>query len=334
MAIIGKFLFRAAIGVAFFGASGGSYASDVSYNLTIPIQGDLTIAGTITTDGNLGALIAADIVSYDFSETSTSIPYTAQFNPSNSVMSISGVGANSFGVYINSSANGGGYLVSEVATGPGEYSTLNPIVLPGGSGIGHYSNCTISCLENNVTYLGTISDYGNGVGGGGPSGEEGYLVNPYSGSGITYIAGPGLAQTSPVPPVGGCLLFRAAICFKFSDVINRAWVDPATAFGYTYQMTSDSLFTEILDLPTGFLEPFTVTSPGCSIPGTFGAGQSVDFAALCGGGVSEFTVTGIDPMFDPTNSGAFPIQLAFNTPTADFVAGALGSAVPEPATWP
>jgi hypothetical protein len=60
------------------------------------------------------------------------------------------------------------------------------------------------------------------------------------------------------------------------------WFDPPTASGYTYQMTDGSLFTEIVDLPTGFLKPFDVTAPGCSIPGTFEGGQSVNFVALCG----------------------------------------------------
>ena len=71
-------------------------------------------------------------------------------------------------------------------------------------------------------------------------------------------------------------------------------------------------------------------APGCSIPGTFQAGQSVDFVALCGQGVSSFEITGIDPMFDPTDVEAFPIELAFNTPTADFIAAPIGPAVPAP----
>ena len=117
-----------------------------------------------------------------------------------------------------------------------------------------------------------------------------------------------------------------------NGVASGDWFDPATAFGYTYQMTNGGLFTEILDLPTGFVGPFDVTSPGCSIPGTFEAGQSVNFVALCGQGVSAFTVTGIDPPFDPTDPGAFPIELAFNSPTADFDAEPLGTAVPEPSS--
>ena len=96
-------------------------------------------------------------------------------------------------------------------------------------------------------------------------------------------------------------------------------------------MTGDSLFTNILAFPTGFDEPFDLTSPGCTIPGTFTSGDSLNFVSLCGKGVSEFAITGIDPPFDPTNSSAFPIELTFDTPTADFVAAPLDSS-PEPAT--
>jgi hypothetical protein len=98
-------------------------------------------------------------------------------------------------------------------------------------------------------------------------------------------------------------------------------------------MTGSSLFTSIQDLPLGFQDPFIVTSPGCTIPGTYDPGQRVDFAALCGGGVSTFTITGINPSFDPTNPEAFPIQIAFNTRTADFIAEPLGPvSTPEPSS--
>ena len=52
--------------------------------------------------------------------------------------------------------------------------------------------------------------------------------------------------------------------------------------------------------------------------------------------MNQFTITGIDPAFDPTDPKAFPIDLTFNTPVADFVAEPLGisSAVPEPSSLP
>lgn len=208
-----KFLIRVAIALGFVGALGSSYAQDITYLMDIPVQGDLTVAGTITTDGTIGPLTTADIVSYNFSETSTSIPYTAQFNASNSNFSIFGVGANASGIYINSAATGGGWLFSEVIEGPAQYSAVNPLVLPGND-IGHYGNCTESCLENGVSYTslaGQIIDGGAGAGVPQPVSAYGTLlgfpfeVNPYTGVGPTYIAtdgegGVGTTQDTPVLP--------------------------------------------------------------------------------------------------------------------------------------
>jgi hypothetical protein len=166
---------------------------------------------------------------------------------------------------------------------------------------------------------------------------EGLNVPSASDKIVLDVTFPGSTQTTPILPTGPCPLkflnfLKIIACYGFSSGPSGSWYDPATASGYAYQMTNGSLFTEILDLPTGFLEPFDVTSPGCSIPGTFEGGQSVNFVALCGQGVSAFTITGIDPMFDPTDPAAFPIELAFNTATADFDAGALASTVPEPSS--
>ncbi len=102
-------------------------------------------------------------------------------------------------------------------------------------------------------------------------------------------------------------------------------------------MNSNSLFTQILDFPTGIDNDnlFTV-SAGNKILGQFSPSQTVDFVALLGQGVSEFTITGIDPLVDATNSTAFPVKLAFNTNTADFEMQALehpqNTSVPEPSS--
>jgi hypothetical protein len=92
-------------------------------------------------------------------------------------------------------------------------------------------------------------------------------------------------------------------------------------------MDSASLFTSILDFPTGFAEPFDVIVDG-TLLGSFGPGQSVDFVALLGHGVDRFTVAGITPLVDAADPAAFPLKLAFSTPTASFRM----LAVPEPGT--
>lgn len=111
----------------------------------------------------------------------------------------------------------------------------------------------------------------------------------------------------------GCLNLRRP-CFEFCAVPSLVWVDPPTGLGYEYEMTSDSLFTHILDFPTGFGAPFSVLVNGVALPGSFGPGDSVDFGA----GVEKFVITGIAPGVDASDPAVFPIKLAFNTPTASF----------------
>jgi hypothetical protein len=83
-------------------------------------------------------------------------------------------------------------------------------------------------------------------------------------------------------------------------------------------MASDSLFTKVLDFPTGFQNAFSVSAGGISL-GQFAPGQNVDFGSFPGGGVSSFRVTGIAPLVDASNPAAFPIKLEFKTQTASFV---------------
>ncbi|QIZ69711.1 hypothetical protein [Oxynema aestuarii] len=110
--------------------------------------------------------------------------------------------------------------------------------------------------------------------------------------------------------------------FRFVGVVSGVWVDPPTSEGFHYEMESDSLFTEIMDFPTGFDGKFTVSSGG-RVLGEFGPGESVDFSDFPGGGVKEFTITGIDPLADPADPMAFPLQVAFNTEKADFSMAAI-----------
>ena len=140
---------------------------------------------------------------------------------------------------------------------------------------------------------------------------------------------PGSSQDNPILPFE----VEAGV-FRFFDVERGVWVDPPLAFGFEYTMTSGSLFTEILDFPIGIDadDLFTVTV-GDTVLGEFGTGDSVDFTALLGGGVSSFKVTGIDPLVDGSDPTAFPLRLDFNTPTASFEMVALTAPVastPEP----
>jgi hypothetical protein len=178
-----------------------------------------------------------------------------------------------------------------------------------------------------------------GVSGGGPYRS---IVTPSvpdgsAGQSITYFDGgeivlpdttPGLPGTAPGSP----LLPRSTLpdgAFPFNGGTG-AWYDPPLADAYSYTMLGSALFTSVEFAP-GFAGGMTISSPGCTVAGSFGGGAVVDLAAACGGGVGAFVVHGIDPSVDAADPGAFPVKLSFNKTTAQFTAMAI--AVPEPATY-
>ena len=83
---------------------------------------------------------------------------------------------------------------------------------------------------------------------------------------------PGSTQLNPILPN----LALPGGGFAFVDVQSGLWLDPPIVDSFLYHMTSNSLFTKILDFPTGFTSPFQVLV-GNSLLGSFGPGQSVDF---------------------------------------------------------
>lgn len=145
---------------------------------------------------------------------------------------------------------------------------------------------------------------------------------------------PGLSQENPILPN-----VTLPGLWSFFDVPTDRFIDPPTAYGFRYEMTSDSLFTQILDFPTGFNTPFSVLVKDVLL-GEFTVGNSVNFSnysrllgnLLVGGtGVKEFSVTGLN--VDPTNPAVFPLKVAFNTPKANLNMHAMlneAEAVPEP----
>jgi hypothetical protein len=140
---------------------------------------------------------------------------------------------------------------------------------------------------------------------------------------LTQIAGTGLTPTDPQLPV-----ITEKGTFTFADAVSGQWFDPPpTTGGFLYQMTSGALFTHILGFPSGFTNPFEVVVNGTVI-GFFGPGDTVDFTSFPGGGVSSFEIFGIKPGVDPSQADAFPLQLTFNTTTANFTM----SAIPEPSS--
>jgi hypothetical protein len=131
---------------------------------------------------------------------------------------------------------------------------------------------------------------------------------------------PGWSQDVPLLPdsvTGGS--------FEFRNAPRRGWVDPIAADQFDFRMTGPSLFTQIMSFPTGFDEPFEVIAENSSL-GFFTEEESVDFTSLLGHGVSAFSVRNIVPSVDGSDPLAFPIQLNFDTETANFTM----TPVPEP----
>jgi hypothetical protein len=150
----------------------------------------------------------------------------------------------------------------------------------------------------------------------------------------------GTSQFNPWMP--NCKIDNGSI-YSFCDTGTGYWYDPPTTDGFSYKTNDDSLFTSILDLPSTFETPFTV-SVGNIVLGEFSNGDEINFSKYAnllgdllvnGSGVKEFSVRTGDAI-DPSNPMVLPIKLAFNTETANFSMYALESVdkkkVPEPAT--
>lgn len=156
---------------------------------------------------------------------------------------------------------------------------------------------------------------------------------PYNGTTVWTMTGsllfdsavtaPGFDQNNPIMPG-----LSNPGQFAFENIMSGRWFDPPATEGYTFQTTDGSKFTNILNFPSGFNTDFSVVVGG-QVLGTFGAGDSVNFESFLGGAVSQFQILGISPTVDSEDPLAFPIQLAFSTPTASFTMSAI---VPEPST--
>jgi hypothetical protein len=116
---------------------------------------------------------------------------------------------------------------------------------------------------------------------------------------------------------------------RFRNVPGIGISDPIPAWGFRYETTDGSLFTDITAFPTGFDDPFTV-SVGSTVLGQYSPGETLTFP---GGGVSSFSLTGISPLVDAEDPLAFPLGLAFVRSIVSFDMIPLSqSSVPEPSS--
>ena len=118
------------------------------------------------------------------------------------------------------------------------------------------------------------------------------------------------------------------------------------ALEYIMNPDSNTLFTNILELPIGFSSEFDISAAGENL-GTFLAGEAVDFIDLLGNGVSAFTIAGINSgtqaianqfqALAVTDPNLFAVKLAFDQPSASFAVQQPGviappQGVPEPSS--
>ncbi len=122
----------------------------------------------------------------------------------------------------------------------------------------------------------------------------------------------------------------------FNNVRSCRWYDPPASNGFEFEALDGTLFTEILDFPTGLDHHYTV-SVGDQILGEFSPGDSLDFVSLLGAGVPNFKITDIDSLIGNTPETAFPIQLAFDDRIGSFkmrpIEPEVPRKVPEPTSW-
>jgi hypothetical protein len=168
---------------------------------------------------------------------------------------------------------------------------------------------------------------------------------------VLYPGGPGSSQSnpespdstvsagSPIPNGGGAVCSQSAVVcygFQIGPAItvsggDTIWIDPAAANEFVYQTLDGSFFTSIAGFPAGFTSPFDVSSGGIDY-GSFEPGQTMTFQV---GGVSSFTISGINPLVDGSNPSAFPLEVSLNQIGAEVAVSAFdntGTSTPEPAS--
>jgi hypothetical protein len=161
-----------------------------------------------------------------------------------------------------------------------------------------------------------IGNSGSSGGGGivmGTPDDGSIIVSGGSGGGGIDISTPGRSQQNPLFPDS----IDSEGWQTFNNVPGCRWYDPPIAKTFEFVATDNTLFTEILDFPTGEDNLFTVVVEDM-ILGEYSPGDRVDFVSLLGKGISNFKITDIDYLVGSTEETYFPIQLAFDKNVGSF----------------
>ncbi len=301
-------------------------AADIAYYLSQNIGG-FSVAGDILTDGTLGSfnpissnsnivgwnlqLTAGIAGSFTLSSTSGNSTFQNQAQLTN------GFSATSTQLFYNFSSGGGSYFQGE----------LGGFMAPAGPQF-------VLCFQaaTNICQGGHPSE------GPLPAGEgiAVYGLPPFLPSQLTPMTGTQPIASTAILPVSVTSLGA----FKYDMPVlagSTYFVDPQAINGYSFSIGSgDPNFASVL-LPAVQSDPFDVSFiyNGVKYSDVLASLTVLDFPA---GGVSQFTVTGIDPSdgIDPDDTSAFVTGLTFasdGTFTGTQTPLTATVAVPEPSTW-
>lgn len=116
--------------------------------------------------------------------------------------------------------------------------------------------------------------------------DDGSIIVSGSGGGGIDISTPGRSQQNPILPDS----IDSEGWQTFNNVPGCRWYDPPIANTFEFVATDNTLFTEILDFPTGEDNLFTVVVDDMVL-GEYSPGDRVDFVSLLGRGISNFKIT-------------------------------------------
>jgi hypothetical protein len=245
------------------------------------------------------------------------------------------------GGFTRSGNTGGGTITGTLADGTAidaDYSFFTDQggrinLNPGTSAQTAYQPNTTTTLPNGQT-VNVFSNVSGGtvtIGAGNYLGPDGQVYSPQD----NYPAGSILIQNDitvypgeGVNEAGNVVALNSDGTVPGGGIVpgSPVYIDPQTAYGYTYSMTSNSAFTEITGLPSQ-TDPYTILTDGNPDQMLF-SGDTLVFADP----VTSFTIEGIDAPLDP--SAPFALEVGFNTPTASFTVTSLtNTAVPEPSSF-